>query len=94
MITPMEVLKNQLKITYNVMVGYRTSSKSTEIEDALIQDYKLRVNDIELTMKEYDIEKGNRWLVTFSRGDVHYIMMIMNEDQENVKKIVNNLIFY
>lgn len=84
---------NEVKITYQLMIGYKTSSKATEIHDDLVLDYLLTVHNTKLTLKEYDTGNGNRWLVTFSYNDVQYIMMIMDEEQESVEKIVKNLFF-
>lgn len=93
MCTMMYEEQEELKISYQIMPGYKTGSKTMEIQDALLQDYTMEVQNIEVTLKEYDTEEGNRWLVTFSYEDVHYIMMIMDENQDEVEKIVKSLIF-
>lgn len=85
--------KDQLKIQYQIMPGYKTGSKTMEIQDHLLQDYTMEIQNVEVTLKEYDTEEGNRWLVTFSYEDVRYIMMIMDENQDKVEKIIKNLIF-
>lgn len=86
--------EKKLRILYQIMPGYKTGSKATEIQDDLLQDYVVLVQNIEVELKEYNTGKGNRWLVTFSYEAVQYIMMIMDENQDEVEKIVKSLIFY
>lgn len=86
--------EKKLRILYQIMPGYKTGSKTTEIQDDLLPDYVVLVQNIEVELKEYNTGKGNRWLVTFSYEDVQYIMMIMDENQDEVEKIVKSLIFY
>lgn len=86
--------QEDLKISYQIMPGYKTGSKATELLDELLQNYILTQSNVEIKLQEYNTGKGNRWLVTFSYEDVHYIMMIMDENQDEVEKIVKSLIFY
>ena len=83
------------RVIYKIRPNYRESSYATDIEDKKVQDYKINVNNTEISIVEYYIvESGdNRWSVQFEYQDVQYFMRITDMRQEEVEKIVADLFF-
>lgn len=83
------------RVIYKIRPNYRESSYATDIEDKKVQDYKINVNNTEISIVEYYIaESGdNRWSVQFEYQDVQYFMRITDMTQEEVEKIVADLFF-
>lgn len=86
--------KEETKISYQIRSNYRTSTWGKDIEDEFVQEYELEVEGTTMYMKQYLVE-GNveRWMVSFEYQEVNYSMVISDESQEEVEKIVNDLYF-
>ena len=88
-------INNETSIIYIVRPNYRESSYGTIIEDEKKQEYQMIVNNVEVTVTEYNIEISNekRWSICFDYQDVQYTLRIMNVEQVEVEKIIDNLGF-
>lgn len=82
-------------IIYVIRPNYREASFGTDIEDEKMQEYEMVVNDVIITITEYNvIESGkNRWSVQFVYQDIQYLLRITNMEQGEVEMIINNLGF-
>lgn len=87
--------KDTSDIIYIIRPNYREASFGTDIEDKKIQEYQLRVKDIDVMLTEYLIEDSgkNRWSVQFTYQDVQYLIRITDMNQEEVEKVINDLRF-
>lgn len=82
-------------IVYKIATQNRTSSYGTDIEDRLIKEATIEYEDCLIDIKEFEA-KGNefsRWVVEFAYKDVQYFLQIMDMEEEEMKKIVENLYF-
>ena len=82
-------------ISYMVQPQYRTGSMSIDNEDEMIREYDLPCNERLFHIKHYVIKdtKENRWVVEFKNHDIQYILRMTAIDEEEMKKIVENLYF-
>lgn len=89
-------MKNGSSMIYIIRPDYRESSIGTDIEDEKVQEYQMTVNDVEVTVAEYIIEESGaqKWAARFIYEDVLYLLRVMDIDQKEMEKIVNNLHFY
>ena len=85
----------ETNITYTIRTNYRESSHATVIKDEKLQEYTMVVNDIEISVTEYNIKESgeNRWSILWLYQDVQYMINITDEKQEEVEKVVNLLGF-
>lgn len=83
-------------LIYIIRPDYRTSSIGIDIEDEKVQEYQMTVNDVEVTVAEYIIEKSGtqKWTAHFEYEDVLYLLRVTDIEQKEMEKIVNNLHFY
>lgn len=82
-------------IAYRIVTSHRTGSVGVDVEDKLLQEFRMENNGNDIDIKEYEV-KGNaasRWLITFEYKDVQYWLQIMDMQEDEVKKIVENLYF-
>lgn len=88
-------INERTSIIYIIRPNYRESSYGTIIEDEKKQEYQMIVNNVEITVTEYNIMEieENKWSVCFVYQDVQYLLRINNMEQGNVEKIINNLGF-
>ena len=86
--------KDDVKISYIIRPNYRESSWGKDIEDELLEESKIMVNDIEISLKKYRIaENMERWLVGFEYKNTSYSIMMMDLNREEVENIINGLYF-
>ena len=87
--------KEYRKIWCYVSTNTRAGSIGVDIEDKLIQEYEVNINEIIVKTKEYQIDDtdNRRWVVSFIYRDSQYSIMIIGVEEEEVKKIVENLFF-
>lgn len=83
-----------VKISYVIRPNYRESSWGKDIEDELLEESKIMVNDIEISLKKYRVtENTERWLVGFEYQNTSYSIMLMDLNEEEVDNIINGLYF-
>lgn len=89
------VLEDGASIKYIIRPNYRESSFGTIIEDEKTQEYQMIVNNIEITVVEYNIveKEENKWSVSFVYQDVQYLLRINNMKQKEIEKIISSLGF-
>lgn len=82
-------------IIYTIRPNYRESSFAMINEDEKIQEYTMVVQDVEISLTEYNIvDSGeHRWSLHWVHENVQYLLRIANEEQTEVEKIVNDLVF-
>lgn len=82
-------------ISYTMYPDYRTSSTTTNIEEFLVKEKQVIVNDVVITVKKYyeEKEQQTRFTADFNHLDVHYSILILGLEEEEMKKIVENLYF-
>ena len=84
----------EAKISCHIRPNYRESSWGKDIEDELLKEKYMTVSDVNICLKQYQVdEKTERWLVGFEHNNVSYSMLIMDLEEAEVEKIVENLIF-
>ena len=88
-------IDGEAKIIYSIRPNYREGSIGSVIEDEKIQEYRKKVNNVEVVVAEFRIvETGeNRWSVCFEYGDVQYLLRITDMEQGEVEKIIQGLSF-
>lgn len=82
-------------IAYRIVTSHRTGSVGVDVEDKLLNEYEIENKGNYINIKEYEVE-GNevsRWLITFEYENVQYWLQIMDMQEDEVKKIVENLYF-
>lgn len=82
-------------MTYTIRPNYRTSSMGTDVEDTLVNEFCVETEKAVINVKQYHIEMNtnSRWIVEFEYDDVQYSLVIMDSQEREVKKIVENLFF-
>lgn len=87
-------IEEQVRITYFIRPNYRNSSMGRDIEDTLISEYEDVINNKVFYIKEYQVEDGtHRWSVQFEYQDVTYSILMLDIEENEVKKIIENLYF-
>ena len=86
---------NEATITYSIFTNYRTGSIGRDVEDKLINEYEKNVSDNTINIKEYLIEENNtsRYIAQFEYQNVYYVLRIINMENIEVSKIIENLYF-
>lgn len=89
------IKNNETSIIYSMRPNYRESSYGIVIEDAKIQEYKMYVEDVEITVVEYNIAEtgASKWSARFVHQDVYYMLRLNNMQQGEVEKVLTNLRF-
>lgn len=82
-------------ITYTIRPNYRESSFATVVEDEKLQEYTMVVNNIDISVTEYNIKESgeNRWSILWVYQDVQYMLNITDHKEEEIEKVVNLLGF-
>lgn len=88
-------INGKTSLIYIIRPNYRDASFGTIIEDEKIQEYRMKVNNVDVMVTEYKIlESGTqKWSVHFTYNEVMYMVRIVEMEQEEVEKIVMNLEF-
>ncbi len=87
-------VNQESNISYHIRPNYRESSWGKDIEDELLKEEHMIVSDVDICLKQYRVdETTERWLVGFEYNNASYSMLIMNLEEAEIKKIVDNLIF-
>ena len=83
------------RLSYWIVTKNRTSSSTSDVEDKLLQEYNKKVNEIDITIREYSVEesKFTKWKVVFIYKDAQYSIVVTGIEQQEVEKIVENLYF-
>ena len=84
----------EANISYHIRPNYRESSWGKDIEDELLKEEYMTVSDVDICLKQYQIDENTeRWLVGFEYNNASYSMLIMNLEEAEIEKIVENLFF-
>lgn len=84
----------EVKILYQILPRYATSSFITGMEEKVLDEFKEPVKGVMVTYKGYEVEDGTeRWVANFSDEKVQYFLWITDSNEEEIKKIVENLNF-
>ena len=86
---------DETSLIYIIRPNYREASFGTVVEDKKIQEYQMVVEDVTVMVTEYQItESGEaKWSIHFEYEDVAYMIRILGMKQEDVERIVMNLLF-
>ena len=86
--------KDEKVISYIISISYSDGSCGVDIEDELVREFQQQKNGLNITVKEYNIVQSNEKLYSaeFNRQDVYY-QITGSVDEEDMKKIINNLSF-
>ena len=83
-----------VKITYLIRPNYKISSLAKDVEDQLLEEYVEENEYAAIYVRKYLVDNvEERWEVQFEYKEAAYSMLIMDSDEVEVKKIVENLIF-
>lgn len=87
--------ENQETIIYFIYPNYRTGSVGRDVEDTLLEEYTKEVSENVISVKKYLIEENqtNRYIVEFEYQDVYYVLRLINIEEKEVGKIIENLYF-
>ena len=90
------VKNGESKIVYQIMPSKGTSSQRVDVEETPHMEYTMEVQGQPLSVKGYEMEgrESYRWTVQFSYQELQYFMLIEDEPQSNLAKIVENLNFF
>lgn len=83
---------DKVKIIYDAIPNYRSSSNSKDIEDKFVQEMDVEYNGFQIEIKEYQVEgKETRWLLQFEHEDMCYFIYIMDSEKSEVLQIAKGL---
>lgn len=83
-----------VKIMYQILPRYATSSFITGMEEKVLDEYKDQVKGVAVTYKGYQVEDGTeRWVASFTDEKVQYFLWVYDSNEEEITKIVENLNF-
>ena len=86
--------EDEVKLTYVIRPNYKTSSIGKDIEDDLLEEYIEETEHAVIYMRKYLIDDSEeRWSIQFEYKEVSYSMLVMESNEAEVNKIVENLIF-
>ena len=86
--------EEKIQIFYDIILDYRDGAWSMDIEDELIEVENIILNDVEVEMKKFLVEKEvERWLIQFEHNEMYYRIYVMNMDEKEVNKLIDNLCF-
>lgn len=86
--------EDEIKLTYVIRPNYKTSSIGKDIEDDFLEEYIEKTEHTIIYMRKYLIDDSEeRWSIQFEYQEVFYSMLIMDSNEAEMKKIVENLIF-
>lgn len=86
---------DEIKISFQISPHYRESSWGKDIEDEVLEEFEITVSDVVVHLQKYLVNNGTeRWLIRFEYKNISYSMLIMNLEQKEVEKIVQNLYFF
>ena len=87
--------EDEVKLTYVIRPNYKTSSIGKDIEDDFLEEYIEETEHAIIYMRKYLIDDSEeRWSIQFEYKEVSYSMLIMDSNDAEVKKIVENLMFF
>lgn len=76
--------------------NYRVGSLGNDVEDALLNEYSMKVNDVSITIKQYALEDSSveRWSAEFTYKEVQYFIKGTDLSKGEFEKILKNLYFF
>lgn len=86
----------KVSISYQMNLNYDTSSIGTDVEDGIIKEYNLKIKDVCVQIKQYQVqntmEEKNRAI--FEYKGIGYFITGYGLEQEEFDKIIKNLHFF
>lgn len=90
--------KNEtLCIEYFIRPNHVVGSIGVDIEDRLVKTYSISNGDVEIEIKQYQVEKNDeiRWIASFMQEKTHYeIVAHQNMDQTEFEMILKSLMLF
>ena len=81
-------------IIYTIRPNYREGSWAKDIEDELIEEYKMELPRTTIYVEKYRIKDGtNRWIAFYEYNDISYSLMLLDTEKEEIEQIIENLYF-
>ena len=82
-------------LIYIIRPNYRDASFGTDVEDKKLQEYHMKVRDVDVMVTEYYIAKSgkHKWTIHFEYEGVTYMGRMLGMKQQEVEQIVMNLVF-
>lgn len=86
--------KDCIQIICDILPNYRECSITKDIEDSLVNKYKMTNERIEINVSEY-LVNGNetRWLLQFEYKDFYYWIYVFGVEENEIIRIVENMYF-
>ncbi len=83
------------RIVCRILLNYRDNSHGVDSEENIINQYIMQVNGNEVLVKQFEATKeiSKRWRIEYTNQNVRYSYYLIDIDQKEVEKIVNNLYF-
>ncbi len=87
--------KNGENIIYSIYSNHRTGSIGRDVEDILIDEYQIELNEVTINVKKYSVDNNQygRYFVEFEHEGIYYFLQIIDIEDEEVKKMIDNLYF-
>ncbi len=85
---------NDKTINYNIVTNYRLHAMKFDIDDKLVDEYKILVDKVEISVKQFYIEESGEteYSAQYVYKDVDYLIFGVI-DKETFEKIIKNLNF-
>ena len=82
-------------LLYTMLPNYRTTTIGSDIEDAIVNEYTKKVQDVEVCIKVILVEDSQetRWRAEFQYQDVQYFLMMIGFNEEEMEQTVESLYF-
>lgn len=87
---------DEVCLSYFIRPNYRVGSLGNDVEDALLNEYSMKVNDVSITIKQYALEDSSveRWSAEFKYKEVQYFIKGTDLSKGEFEKILKNLYFF
>lgn len=86
--------QDRADIVYMIRPNYREGSLGRDVEDELFEEYEVNLRDVTVFVKKYLIKNGSiRWIIQFEYEDVSYFGSVVDIGENEIEKIIKNLIF-
>jgi len=84
------------KIVYQITSNHKVASSGIDMEEPTLNEYEMTVQGQTINIRQYAIEgkDNSRWTIDFTYQNLQYFLLIEDETQSNMEKIVENLNFF
>ena len=86
---------DKIIIDMRIQTNNLTNSLGYDIEDEFVKSFVLENKGVDIVVSEHQVANSteSRWRATFEYQDVKYFMMFSELSEEEIIKIVNNIVF-